>query len=124
MRLNILAATIIAAVDPASTPTTVAPPATHVRTLLITSPDPGHQVRFQGIVLFPDRPMRLLNGVTPFEIRVPDNVVLGAFEAEDSSATLTLTSDLGVAPSATTSARRVMMGQSIGGVSTAFVQHY
>lgn len=125
MRPSLIVGTIVIA----SLPSLTQPPlrSTHPRqahTIVLTSPAPGHQVRFRGIVLLPDRPMRLLNGITPFEIRVPDDVVLGAFEAEDSAATLTLDYDFGVPPDARTTSHRVMMGQAVGGVATAFVQRY
>ena len=90
----------------------------------LSSTRPGREVRFQGVMLVAGRPMRVIEGVTPFEWRSDRPLIFAAFEptGADSLLRLTLRSDT-PEPAIVTGAR-VMVGRRIGGVAEEFVQPY
>lgn len=92
--------------------------------LEVTSATPGHELVVDCVVLVPDLPMQLVRKRTPFTLPLSEGFVFAAFEpaTKGSLVRLRYTFD-GREPIAVT-APRVMVGRSVGGVTTAFVQGY
>jgi hypothetical protein len=92
--------------------------------LRVNSGTPGHEVRFRGVLLVPGQPMQVVEEITPFELRLPEALVLGAFERDGHGPMLRLEFSSADSEPTVVTAPRVMVGQGVGGVATEFVQGY
>jgi hypothetical protein len=121
---GVLFAALTLGVTPRLVPKAPYDPIESTTLVKVSSVTLGLEVRFRGILLLPGEPMRVVEMRTPAVIRTEGPLVLGAFEPLEKGAILRLDYLVGDTIPTTVMAPRVMVGRSVGGSATAFVQGY